>query len=210
MKKLALIGFLLCVSCFVLTGCNQNMVGEKEITICLQPYNGFPQTELIKLRDDIENCLDTLVPEMVFNVEILDDKTIPEQYYIHPKNGARYRADSIIRYQKRFGNPNYILGITQSEICADVHNVSAWGILGLSFCPGKSSVVSNYRVRNKALFYKVAVHELLHCLELPHCGQKDRSCYICDANKTPQLEKQTRLCAPCREKLYAAQAIKTK
>ncbi|MGX8697799.1 MAG: hypothetical protein ACSW8D_15580 [Prevotella sp.] len=73
--------------------------------------------------------------------------------------------------------------------------------MGLSYCPGHSSVVSNYRVKDKSLFYKVAVHELLHAFGLPHCKNKDRSCYICDANKTPQLKKQIRLCPDCLKKL---------
>ena len=95
----------------------------------------------------------------------------------------------------------YVMGVISSDISTTVHGVQDFGILGLSYRPGKSAVVSSFRVKNKSLFYKVAVHELLHSLGLPHCAQKDRSCYICDADKKPQLEKQTRLCEHCKKNL---------
>jgi hypothetical protein len=43
---------------------------------------------------------------------------------------------------------------------------------------------------------------------MPRCSQKDRSCYICDADKHPQLEKQTRLCDACRKKLQGKKSFK--
>ena len=95
----------------------------------------------------------------------------------------------------------YILGVTSKDISTSVPGKKDWGILGLSNRPGMSAVVSTFRVSKKTLFYKVTVHELLHSFGLKHCGNDDRSCYICDAHGTPQLEKQYRLCDDCRMKL---------
>lgn len=178
----------------------------KEIVVSLQPYHSFPKEQLLRLQTDMQHCLDTLVPEKKFKVEVLDEKTLPQSCYYKPRN--RYRADSIIRYQKTFQSPHYIMGVTSKDVSTSVHGHEDFGILGLSYRPGKSAVVSTFRVKNKPLFYKVAVHEFLHCLGLPHCAQNDRSCYICDANKVPQLEKQYRLCPECKKKLLKCKSMK--
>lgn len=207
MKKLQIILILSCFAAMLFVGCMEDGADDKNVlTVWLQPYNGFPESQLLKLQSDMQNCLDSLVPERTFKVEVLEDRKIPASCYYKPKN--RYRADSIIHYQQTFEEPGYILGITNKDISSTVHGKADWGILGLSFCPGHSAVVSTYRVGNKVLFYKVAVHELLHCFGLPHCSQKDRSCYICDADKHPQLEKQTRLCDACRKKLQGKKSFK--
>lgn len=193
MKKIL---FILMV---VLLGCstNERKNTPKEFSVYIVSYHNYPEKELIKLQNDIQNCFDTLIPEIIVKVNILNQKVnIPSNCWNH--NNSRLRADSLIAYQKKtYSNNSYILGVTSKDISTTCHNIQDWGILGLSYCPGKSSVISSYRVANKSLFYKVAVHELLHAFGLPHCKNKDRSCYICDADKTPQLNKQTRLCPNC-------------
>lgn len=215
---------LLCAGLLLLAGCTggnttdapqaQHTKGDKTetlktkqqkktevINVLLQPYNGYPADKLKSLQRDMQNCLDTLIPELKFHVEVCENSTLPSSFLYTPRN--RFRADSIIRYQKSFPTHDYVMGVISSDISTTVHGVQDFGILGLSYRPGRSAVVSSFRVKNKSLFYKVAVHELLHSLGLPHCAQKDRSCYICDADKHPQLEKQTRLCEPCKKKLLS-------
>lgn len=196
--------FLLCAGFLLLAGCTgngaQQVLSKNEVIVVhLQPYNGYPAGKMKKLQRDVQNCLDTLIPELKFRVDVLKDRKLPKSFIYTPRN--RFRADSIIRYQKLFPTRDYIVGVIASDISTSVHGVKDFGIEGLSYRPGKSAVVSSWRVKNKALFYKVAVHEFLHSLGLPHCGRKDRSCYICDADKHPQLEKQTRLCEECKKKL---------
>ena len=167
----------------------------KTYQIYLQPYNDFSVEEAKLLQTDIQNCFDTLIPEIRVNIQILEPKTLSKQFMI----SKRYRADSIIRNQHSVSG--YILGLTHSDISCTAHNINDYGVLGLSTCPGHSAVISDYRVSNKSLFYKVGVHELLHCFKLHHCPNNDRKCYICDANRKPQLEKQIYLCETCKEKL---------
>ena len=215
MRNSFFITLLMSVIGFILTSCTQQNSSISEsssgtadsiITVCLQPYNGFPKKQLQQLQTDMQHCLDTLIPEKKFNVILLDERPFPKFSYYKPRN--RYRADSIICYQKTFNSPDYVMGIADKDISTSIHGAADFGILGLSFRPGRSAVVSTFRVKNKKLFYKVAIHELLHCLGLPHCGEKDRSCYICDADKTPKLEKQTRICPLCRKKLLETKAFK--
>ena len=172
---------------------------KSAITLYLQPYNGFPQNQLEKLQLDVQHCLDTLVPELKFDVKLHDDVNLPASCYYKPRN--RYRADSILRYQNSIDGKNYVMGVMSQDISTSVHDVEDWGVLGLSFRPGKSAVVSNFRVKNKALFYKVVVHEFFHNLGLGHCPHGDCSCYMKDADKHPRLDKEVRLCPTCKAEL---------
>ena len=182
----------------ILVSCSHNPVnGFKELNVYLQPYNNFSTQEASILQADIQNCFDTLVPEISVKVHLLEVETLPKKYINTARH--RYRADSIIRNQHP--QSGYILGLTHSDISTTAHGINDFGVLGLSFCPGHSAVVSDYRVSNKSLFYKVGVHELLHCFGLKHCPNNDRNCYICDANKKPQLEKQIYICGTCKQKL---------
>ena len=166
----------------------------------------IPIKSYFSYNSTFKTALTPLFLKKKFKVDILDNRTLPASFYYKPR--SRFRADSIIRYQEKFGYTSYILGVMNNDISTTVHNVQDFGILGLSFRPGKTAVVSNYRLKDKNLFYKIAVHELLHCFGLPHCEQKDRTCYICDADKTPQPEKQTRLCEQCKKKLMKSKIIK--
>lgn len=202
---------LLCIGCFREGGKNESEPAaqsqtktkpdarNKVITVYLQPYNGFPEDQLSELQTDVQNCLDTLIPEKKFKVNTLKNRQLPASCFYQPRK--RYRADSIIRYQLTFNNSNHIVGVINTDISCDAHGYEDFGILGLGFCPGTSAVVSTFRVKPKSMFYKVVVHEFLHNLGLDHCPQNDRSCYMCDADKTPRLELEVRLCESCREAL---------
>lgn len=169
------------------------------ITLYLQPYNGFPENKILQLQTDVQHCLDTLIPEQKFVVKVRENLDLPEYCWYPPR--SRYRADSILLFQHRMDGKNYTMGVLNEDISVDAHGYEDWGVQGLGSMPGKNAVVSTFRVKNKALFYKVVVHEFLHNLGLDHCPQNDRSCYICDADKHPQLEKEVRLCPVCKEEL---------
>lgn len=169
------------------------------ITLYLQPYNGFPYDKVQKLQSDVQHCLDTLIPERKIVVKLKDNIDLPKSCYY--KSRSRWRADSIIHYQNRIDGKNYTMGVMSQDISTNVHGYQDWGVQGLGSMPGKNAVVSSFRVKNKALLYKVVVHEFLHNLGLDHCPYNDRSCYICDAYEHPQLECQTRLCERCKKEL---------
>ena len=198
--KALLAMLLLAIVC---TSCNMNDEpdSKQEYSVCLLSFGDYPEAQLLNLQQDIQNCFDTLIPEITVTVEVMGNKPIPDN--CRSANHNRLRADSLLRFQNGLlpDKETYLLGITAKDISTTVHGVDDWGVLGLSYRPGHAAVVSSCRVKNKQLFYKVAVHELLHSFGLPHCGNKDRSCYICDADKRPQLEKQTRLCPDCKDKL---------
>ena len=200
MRKLYyLIILTLCLAGLLCTGCaNKSEKAEpaqptqtktasrnKVITLYLQPYNDFPEDQILQLLTDVQNCLDTLIPELNFDVRWYENEELPA-YCWYPKR-SRYRADSILLYQLRTNGDNYVMGVLNEDISVTSDNIEDWGVLGFGLQPGTSSVVSTFRVKPKSMFYKVVVHEFLHNLGLNHCPQNDHTCYMCDADKKPHL-----------------------
>lgn len=123
---------------------------------------------------------------------------LPAEAYYAPRK--RYRADTLIRYLARhIGSDTIVIGITDKDISTHKGAVADWGVMGLGYCPGKSCVVSTYRLSQKDLsaqFYKVAIHELGHTQGLPHCAEK--TCFMRDAEGGNPLNEEEGFCASCK------------
>lgn len=112
----------------------------------------------------------------------------------------RNRADSLIHWMARRARPGEIwLGITEQDISTTKGSNPDYGVMGLGFHPGQAAVASNYRLRNKQHFYKVAIHELGHTMGLPHCP--DKSCYMRDAEGGDPTADEKYFCTGCRGRL---------
>lgn len=152
-------------------------------------------------------------------VVILPAKAIPPSTFINVKS-PRYRADSLI-YNLRKTKPDSIdivLGVLASDISITKKDDSGkpkmpsskyadWGIMGLGFCPGKSSIVSTFRLdqNNKPLFMermkKISAHEVGHNFGLKHC--KSEFCVMRDAAESIQTIDKVNLalCDDCKRKI---------
>lgn len=196
--KFKLINIVTIVFILVFTSCKSE---PEKLKVCLQPYQGIEDVYVKECKSAIENYYKC-------TIDILPEKTIPNEAYYKARN--RYRADKLIRILRSEIPKDYdkIIGITNKDISTTKGEYEDWGILGLGFKPGKSCVVSTFRLKKdvsqaKILerLRKISIHEFGHTLGLPHCESKN--CVMNDAKGTVKTvdKANEELCEKCKEKL---------
>ena len=206
------------ITAIFITSCIRSINLEKEDhhIIGLQPLDGFDNI----LIDSISNSLKTVYG---YRVVILENIKLPSRSFVQIKT-PRYRADSLLRYLLKIkpDTIDFIMGLTNQDISTSKKDQYGhikqpeskyldWGIFGLGFLRGKSSVISSYRIRDKEYtkfikrLTKVCVHEFGHNLGLNHC--QTAKCVMQDAAETIKTidSENIDLCAKCKRKLNAAQ-----
>ena len=197
------------IAVFILWGCENKT--KDSITVGIQPYSEFPKAKTDTIASIIQDFYG-------YTTSILPQKPHDASTFINVKS-PRYRADKIIQLQKdeRPDSLDFIIGLTEKDISTSkkengkvkepAYKYQNWGIMGLAYCPGKSCVVSTFRIQHqdKAVHFmrlkKVAVHEFGHNLGLPHCP--DKKCVMTDAvESVATIDKaQLKLCVSCQSKL---------
>ena len=207
--------FFLLFSCFLfLFACSKSNSSAEVSTkiVGILPYKGVSNNQ-------IETISKTIADFYHIKTVILQEKKLPQLAFINIKS-PRYRADSIIKFQNRNlpKSVDYVLGITTKDVSVTKNNADGtikfptwkyndFGVMGLAYCPGKSAIVSTFRLKNKdkllelERFKKVVIHEFGHNLGLPHCPNK--YCIMESASEkvaTIDNEKM-QLCEDCKRKL---------
>ena len=195
-----------------LISCKKSTPVTAETTVLVKQYKSFPKIEV----DTVTSIL-----KKIYGVKtvLAKDQELYSEAYISVKS-PRYRADSIIKFQRNEidNNIDYVLGLTSKDISVtkrdDSGNIKKpeykyqdWGIMGLAYCPGESCVVSTFRIKhkNKTVYFdrlkKVAVHEFGHNLGLPHCPNK--KCVMTDAVESVKTidNAELKLCNDCAGKI---------
>jgi archaemetzincin len=132
--------------------------------------------------------------QYVRHVTLLPAVALPAHAYYAPRN--RYRADTLIKWMAaKAGRGEVYVGLTASDISTKKDKVKDFGVMGLGYMPGRACVVSSYRLKNKANFYKVVLHEAAHTTGLPHCPEK--TCYLRDAKGGDPTGEETGFCSKC-------------
>ena len=200
---------ILIFSCLVIFSCSNQRQGQ----IAIQPFGAFDPA----LTDTIKNTLESIYKTKVLTYP---SKPIPKSAFVNVKT-PRYRADSLIRILKR-NKPDSIdciIGLTNKDISTTKRNeiglvkqpeskYSDWGVFGLGYRPGASSVVSTFRIKNKISdrfierLKKICTHEIGHNLGLKHCSNSE-NCVMRDAAETIKTVDfvDLTLCKMCRSKL---------
>lgn len=204
---------------FVFVACNQaskensaNKLAAQK-TVAIQPYDQVSKAEIDTLAKAVADFYN-------LKVIILPKSKLPKTAFVNIKT-PRFRADSIIRYQNRIipKNADYLLGITHKDISVTKTNEDGtikepkwkyadFGIMGLAYRPGRSAIVSNYRLKHTnpkvvlERFKKVAIHEFGHNLGLPHCPNSH--CVMTSANEkvTTIDDEKMELCSNCKLLLH--------
>lgn len=192
---------------FTIVGCS-----HEQPTIGVQPLEDFNKA----LTDTIALSLEKTYG---FKVIILKSVLIPKETFVNTKT-PRYRADSLLKFLKlkKPDTISYVLGLIDKDISVTKRDLfgnikephtkySDWGVFGLGYQPGSSSIVSSYRLQNSSnkLFNermrKVSIHELGHNLGLGHC--KSSLCVMQDAAETIETVDKVKaeLCIQCRKKI---------
>ena len=161
------------------------------ITIVLQPFVDFPDRDLIKIEKELKKYYSKII--------LKNPIEIPKSCLNKIK--TRYRADSIITFLNQQTTEGFVtIGLTTKDISTTKGKISDWGIYGSGFCPGKSSIVSSFRLKGNNKFeklVKVAVHELGHTQGLHHCLEK--TCLMRDAEGKDHLNEEKEFCNNCKK-----------
>lgn len=167
----------------------------------LQPYGDFTKAEAERIVEDIKRNMPILEQEKNVQITILEPRQLPSMAY--SKTYGRYRADSLLSYESRVNTDKDIvlMGLTHKDISTTIHGQKDFGIIGYSLCPGRSSVVSTYRIARREDAWKTVVHEFFHTQGVPHCPNDDPSCIMCDAKgQAPKYSQKKGLCHDCATK----------
>ena len=129
---------------------------------------------------------------------------MPAAGYYKPRN--RYRAPALLEYLNKINGSDKVAGITAKNISTTNKGFYEWGVMGLANSPGRSCVISTFRMRttNTKLFedrfIKVALHELGHTMGLPHCTFS-KTCFMEAAEGTiKSVDRETMfLCSNCKK-----------
>ena len=205
---------LLFLFVFILFSCSKNNFTNNldNKTVGIIPYEEISNEEVVVLSKAIEDFYG-------IKTIVLPQKKMPTTAFVNIKS-PRYRADSIIKFQNRNcpDSLDFVLGLTVKDVSVTKKDKGGnilkpkwkyndFGVMGLAYCPGKSSIISKFRLRssNKKLelerFKKVVIHEFGHNLGLPHCP--DKNCVMTSAaEKISTIDKEKmELCDVCKRQI---------
>lgn len=206
---LIFLGLIFCFIVFITknqTGNNQKIVNQNKIDkieniqniekkiIYIQPLGDVKPDYLEIVRVTIESffgykCI--IKPKIDLSNDILAASKI------------RYEASKIL---KKYKTKDYLLIITEKDIACKKGEYPEWGILGLGYNPGKTCIISTFRMKMNVTeeividrLKKVALHEIGHNLGLGHCDNHPE-CLMNDAKgSVKQVDKEKIwLCTKCK------------
>lgn len=185
---------------------------DSNLLVGIQPYGIFPKNET-------DTIAKTITDFYQIKTVVLPTKELYKEAFTEVKS-PRYRADKMINLQKKnkVDSLDFVLGLTTKDISITKkdkwgkvkkpsYKYGDWGIMGLAYCPGNSSIVSTFRIQHTnskkhfTRFKKVAVHEFGHNLGLPHCP--DKTCVMTDAVESVKTIDNAKLvlCNKCKSML---------
>ncbi|MEM9981231.1 MAG: archaemetzincin [Bacteroidota bacterium] len=166
----------------------ERLYQQKPELIVIQPFATIDTAHVNEVKK-------ALSKHYALQVEILSAQPLPRaaqtQYIPEIARlglGNRYRADTLLRHLKALKPKGaaYIIGLTNQDISSTKRIkgeikqptwlYTDWGLFGLGTRPGKSCVVSTFRLYRytnelgmRKRLRKIAIHEIGHNIGLKHC-----------------------------------------
>ena len=166
---------------------------EYTLVIHLQPLGSFSQSKAEQLKRNLEQHLSPIYP---CTIQVDPNIDLPKSAYYKPRN--RYWAGGILKYLKQQSDEVVVIGLTDKDISTSIHGQFNYGIMGLSYKPGNSCIVSTYRLKRRDDLWKVTMHEFLHSRGLPHCLDDNSSCIMQDAHGHNTFYRKFTICKRCK------------
>lgn len=184
---------------FILLGLLSSFCTTKEpIVINIQPLGKVSNEYIARVKISVKTFYG-------YDCKVLPPKKITNN--ILSKVTKRIDANKALRTNKTNGN---LLYITEKDICYyKDKNRPEYGIFGLGLRPGRTCIISTFRLKrgvsNKKTLErleKVTLHEIGHNLGLEHC-EYDKKCIMNDAKGTiKQVDKEkVWFCNNCKKQL---------
>lgn len=174
---------------------NGNLISNEPIFIDIQPFGDFSNNHI----EYVYKELLKIYPNIKINKSI----ELPKNAYYKERN--RYRADTLIRYLSVITPKRHVtIGFTNKDISQTKGTINDYGIMGLGYKPGKSCVVSTFRLskeRQLIQLFKLSIHELGHTQGLPHCPVK--TCFMRDARGKNHTDEEKDFCQKCKTVLIS-------
>lgn len=171
----------------------RNSIPTTPRIIDIQPFTDISQEHTMHVVGELKK----IYPHVTLKKAI----ALPASAYNPERN--RYRADSLISFlRNRTVDGHITIGLTKSDISVTKGAVKDWGVMGYGFRPGRSCIVSTFRLFRNTLqqqLFKVAIHELGHTEGLPHCPVK--TCFMRDAEGGNPTNEEKEFCTSCRAHL---------
>ena len=184
-KKSILLVLLFLVSSFVNT---------KPKTIYIQPLGHVNQEYLDYLKTSVK---------IFYGYDCVIKSKLNLTSDLLAGSNTRYEAGKIL---KKFNSNENVLLITEKDIAHRKSNdFPEWGVFGLGFRPGKTCVVSTFRLKKNVSkekllerLKKVALHEIGHNIGLKHCSN-NKECLMNDAGGTIKQVDREKIwfCSKC-------------
>jgi archaemetzincin len=202
---LLIISTILFVSCKSPVSEKASVVKENHVVSATAKVNQPVAIDIVPFTDVPLGLTNYIFKEFIKiypNSKLLNPIPLPGSAWYPARN--RYRADTLLRQLSAKTPLGHVtLALTTKDISCTNGKFADWGIMGLSYCPGKACVASIHRLKNnKEQFFRIAIHELGHTQGLPHCP--NASCLMQDAKgkSIPVFVKD--FCKECKNVLVKA------
>lgn len=174
-----------------------NDVSSVEGKICVMPIGDVPEK-------DVAFACDVLAAHIGRETVVYEPLPLQDSYYYRERD--QYSAAGLLAYvEANAPDEAYrAVGLTAVDVTIPELNF----LFGMGRCPGKSAVLSTFRigyygtgdVQRRVRFVKLIVHELGHTYGLFHCRQP--LCGMKFANDYPTLDySRVALCERCEERM---------